>query len=66
MTKYIIRYNVRLPLGNGGGKVGQFKTLGDAKAFVGRQDLRIWKTWYERTNNGKYHIVHEEFKEIRA
>ena len=55
----IIRYNVHLPLGSGGSRIGQFKTLQEAKAFVGKQDLRIWKTWYCKNNSGKFRIAHQ-------
>lgn len=52
-----IRYNVHLSLGAGGGRVGQFKTLKEAKAFVGKQNMSIWKTYYHKFNDGKYRIL---------
>ena len=58
--KYIIRYNVHVSLGAGGGRVGQFKTLEEAKAFVGKQNLFIWKSWYIRLKDGRLHEVHYE------
>lgn len=57
----IIRYNVHRSLGAGGCRVGQFKTLEEARACVGNQNLFIWKTWYEKfTENGRYHEIHYE------
>lgn len=53
----LIRYNVHLPLGSGGSRIGQYKTLAEAKEAVkqaGRNDLQIWKTYYHKGNDGKY------------
>lgn len=55
----IIRYNVHAPLGDGGSRVGQFKTLDEARIFVGGKDMSIWKAWYCRTPSGKYRIAHQ-------
>ena len=55
----IIRYNVHLSLGSGGARVGQFKTLDEAKAFVGNKDMSIWKAWYCKSPSGKYRIAHQ-------
>ena len=55
-----IRYNVHRSLGAGGGRVGQFKTLEEARNFVGNQNLFIWKAYYHKGNDGKYRVFYEE------
>ena len=54
-----VRYNVHVSLGSGGGRIGQFKTLDEARAFVGKQNLFIWKTYYEKYGD-RYFVVHQE------
>ena len=60
MNKYIIRYNVHLSLGAGGARVGQFKTLEEARAFSKGKNYHIFKTWYEKLKSGKVYQVHYE------
>ena len=60
LTVDLIRYNVHLSLGAGGGRAGQFKTLKEAQAFVGKQNMTIWKTYYHKFNDGKYRILGEK------
>jgi hypothetical protein len=61
MAKTIIRYNVHRSLGAGGARVGQFKTIKEAREFVGDQNLFIWKTWYTKfTETDRYHQTHYE------
>jgi hypothetical protein len=58
-NKLMVRYNVHLSLGAGGGRIGSFKTLAEAREFVGKQNLFIWKTYYEK-HGDKYYSVHTE------
>lgn len=52
MAKYIIRYNVHLSLGAGGARVGQFKTLDEAKACAAKEgNCQIIKSYYERVGS---------------
>ena len=55
----IIRYNVHASIGDGGSRVGQFKSLDEARTFVDGKDMSIWKAWYCRTPGGKYRIAHQ-------
>lgn len=55
----IIRYNVHAPLGNGGSRVGQFKTLQEAKTFAKGMDYTIWKVWYGKLRDGRRYIAHQ-------
>lgn len=49
MAKYIIRYNVHLSLGSGGARVGQFKSLEEAKICAANNgNCQIIKSYYER------------------
>ncbi len=58
--KYKIRYNVHLSLGAGGGRVGQFKTLAEAREFVGNKNLFIWKMYYEKIGEKWYGMHYEQ------
>jgi hypothetical protein len=52
MEKYIVRYNVHLSLGAGGARVGQFKTLDEAKACAAKEgNCQIIKSYYERVGS---------------
>ena len=56
MTQTIIQYNVHLPLGAGGSRIGCYRTIEAARKAVakeGRDDLQIWKTTYHKGRNGK-------------
>lgn len=48
MAQYIVRYEVFLPLGAGGSRVGSYRTLDQAKAHP-QKDLQIWKTYYTKS-----------------
>lgn len=53
-----IRYNVHLSLGAGGARVGQFKTLAEAREFSKGKNYHIFKTWYTKyKEGGRYHQV---------
>lgn len=56
MAQVVIRYNVHLPLGSGGSRIGSFRSLDEARQAVAsesRKDLQIWKTIYHKGSNGK-------------
>lgn len=58
MAQTIIRYNVYLPLGSGGARIGCYRTLEEARNAVkkeGRNDLKIWKTYYHKGQSGKFY-----------
>ena len=62
MSKYIIRYNVHLSLGAGGARVGQFKTLEEAKACATENgNCQIIKSYYERigSNNRLWEVAYK-------
>lgn len=62
MAKYIIRYNVHLSLGAGGARVGQFKTLEEAKTCASNNgNCQIIKSYYERigSTNRLWEVAHK-------
>ena len=59
--KYITRYEVIKPLGNGGGTVAIFKTLTEARDYRANKDLNIFKTTYGVSSGGKKLRFKSEF-----
>lgn len=55
MANYIIRYVRTLPLGSGGGTLGKYRTLEEAKASMTNKDQHIYKIWYKKNSiTGKW------------
>ena len=61
MSKYVIRYEVCNPLGNGGQTVAIFKTVKEAREYRGKQDLNIFKSIYTISQSGKRLRISSEF-----
>lgn len=59
--KYITRYEVKQPLGNGGATVASFKTLKEARDYRATKDLNIFKTTYGVSAGGKKLRFNSEF-----
>lgn len=59
--KYYVRFEACKPLGNGGATVAVFKTYKEAKEFVGKQDLNIFKNLYGVSPSGHRLRLKSEF-----